>query len=147
MKLIIAALVLICGICDYACADNLIVGQYSYHFKKYMYAGGPEFRDKHALIGYSTENYTFIAMKNSFDKNSLVALRTFHKDFNSNFRGYASIGVATGYSKYIDESVGDLSPVGYFNLDIHPRSNRFGLVVTYAPDVFVGVGVRLKIGN
>jgi hypothetical protein len=56
------------------------------------------------------------------------------------------VGFASGYEKLteVPEYKG-IVPVGYFGLDLHPSHDRFGLLVTWMPGSFVGMGLRVKL--
>lgn len=142
MKIII--LVGLLMLCAVASADDLLLGQQTYHFK--TPCDGCEFRDSHPLIGYATEKYAVIAMINSYDHESILALRTFKKDFTPNLRGITSVGVGTGYYREMpDISVGKVTVMAYLGVDIHPASDKFGLLITYVPGEFIGAGLRIKL--
>lgn len=123
-------------------AADLLVGQYAYHFKT---DSREQLRSEMPLIGYASDKYTIIAMRNSYNKDSFVLLRTNRADFGAHFTGAISMGLASGYDEYpSDYNFDGIIPVGYLSLDIHPASNDYGLIITLAPDIFVGAGLRVS---
>lgn len=151
-------------------AGDLLLGQYSYHFedcvdrtcpnqylaeKNYRtkekgsicefgcnrYEG--KFRDTHPLIGYTNRKYTAFIMKNSYDNMSVVVMRNFTYEWTKNLRPSASIGLATGYDEHLP-SWGKLTPMGVFSLDIHPDSDKFGLIISTVPTKWISAGIRIK---
>jgi hypothetical protein len=97
------------------------------------------------LIGISTEKYTLIYIhQNSLREKSVIAVRTWKSDLTKNIRPWAAAGVATGYDK-IEKIGSELTPAGYLGVDIHPDSDKFGLVVTWVPESFIGAGIRVRI--
>lgn len=126
-------------------ALDLLLGHYTYHFHDQEKRGREAFKSEHPLIGVSTDKYTFIAMENSYNKFSIAVLRTFKYDLNRYMRAGMSGGIATNYQDSpIDFKYEGAIPVAYASLDIHPKNDKFGLTITYAPDEFVGAGLRFK---
>jgi hypothetical protein len=139
MKYILTLLILVS---TFVSADDLLLGQYAYHFKT---DSREDLRSEMPLIGYSTEKYTVIVMRNSYNKSSVVLLRTNRADLSEHFTGAISIGAASGYEDYpSDYNFDGIIPVGYLSLDIHPASNDYGLIITLAPDIFIGAGLRVS---
>lgn len=104
-----------------------------------------EFRERHPLIGYSTGKYTAFIMTNSFNKTSVVALRNFSTNLGPYLRPTFSAGIATGYEdSYSDIAIGPIIPVGLLSLDIHPKNDKFGLVVSWVPTKVISAGLRFK---
>ena len=136
-------------VCDLKACPNLHEDPDSYYEEQdgkcdegcYRVVG--EYREAHPLIGYSNGKYAVIAMINSFDNPSVVVLRNFSYDLNPYIRPAASIGIGTGYD-HMSGSVGPLTALGYFTLDLHPKHDRFGLVISYAPGIMVSVGPRFR---
>jgi hypothetical protein len=135
-------------------ADDLLIGQRTIHFHDYINEETcgekwqcEKFNDKQPLIGYATDKYALIYMhRNSIREHSIVMVRTYKMEFNRYLRPFTAVGFATGYAdRYDDKSVGDITPMTYFGLDIHPANDRFGLVLTYQHDSFVGIGTRIKL--
>jgi len=132
---------------------DLMVGQKTHHFHdnwnwetcgehKKVYQ---PFNDSQELIGVNTDKYSLIYIhQNSLREKSIIAVRTWKSDLTKNVRPWASAGVATGYDK-LDKIGAKLTPVGYLGVDVHPDSDKFGLVVTWVPESFVGVGFRVRI--
>lgn len=127
-------------------ADNLILGQATYHYKKYQSYYGDEFVNNRVLVGYSTKDYTLAVMdQNSYGHVSAVLVKTKEHSFNKYFRGILSYGVATGYAKEIPElSLLGLTPTAYLSLDTHLANDKIGLVTTINQS-FIGIGLRIKI--
>lgn len=151
-------------------AGDLLLGQYSYHFDKCVDKECPNqhlvernyhttgegsicefgceryegrYRDTHPLIGYTNRTYTAFIMKNSFDKTSIVVMRNFTYDWTKNLRPAASIGLATGYDEYLP-SWGKITPMGVFSIDIHPASDKYGLIISTVPTEWISAGLRIK---
>ncbi len=143
--------------CDYASADDLILGQYTRHadkfYKSACYNAGKdhckfgEINDTHPLIGINKDGYTVFVMKNSFGRTSFGALRTFEYDFSSNIRPFVSAGLVSGYKDALPVEWNGIAPVIYTGLDLHPSSDKWGVIISYAPQQFIGIGLRFKIGN
>lgn len=125
-------------------AGDILVGQYTYHFDEKT-RNSDKYLDTHPLIGYSAKNYTIFAMKNTYNETSIAALYTKKYDATENVTLSASVGAASGYEKHKTSCKFDeVICVAYLSADIHPSSNRFGIVFTFAPSVFIGAG--LKVG-
>lgn len=137
-------------------AADLLIGQITYHFDKVpnweecRNGDRPcmkEFNDNQELIGISTDKWTFIYMhQNSIREKSFIAARTYKIGFNEYLSPYIAIGAATGYSDvYPNISYEKLTVVGYAGIDIHPKSDNVGLLITWQYDSFVGLGLRFKL--
>jgi hypothetical protein len=126
-------------------ADDLLVGQFTKHARPYQSAGGPEFKKFQPLIGLKTENYAFIAMENSFEKPSVLILRIWDVDLTSNIRPFVAGGIGTGYDDVHGARFKGISALGYLGVDLHPDSDKFGIMITYAPDTFIGLGLRFAL--
>lgn len=138
-------LVLLLAISTNAHAFELLLGEYTYHFHDQVKKGRPAFKSEHPLIGIGTDKYTFIAMENSYNEFSAVVLRTYKYNLNAYFRGALSGGIATGYEDSPSKIKQDgVILVGYASLDIHPRHDKYGLTITFAPDEFLGAGLRIS---
>lgn len=110
---------------------------------KTTYSG--EFRERHPLIGYSTGKYTGFIMTNSFNRTSVVLLRDFSTELGPYIRPSASIGIATGYDEFYPEiALGPIIPVALVSFDIHPKSDKFGLVISILPTKVISAGLRFK---
>jgi hypothetical protein len=137
------AFILLLAICANASALDLLVGQYTYHFHDQEKRGREAFKSEHPLIGISTNKYTFIAMENSYNRFSIAVLRTAKLDMNRYMSAALSGGIATNYQDSpIDFKYEGVIPVAYASLDIHPKNDKYGLTITFAPDEFVGAGLR-----
>lgn len=144
MKYLFAMIVLLA--CQFANAGDLLLGEYTHHFQEYQCDGCDRFRDSHPLIGYASEKYAAFYMRNSYDKDSLVALRTFKYDTGAYVRPFAAVGVATGYSEFLpDLSAHGLTAVAYVGVDFHPKSDKWGVMINCVPGQFVGVGLRFSL--
>jgi len=143
MKLIIAIMLTLSSA---VYADDLILGEYTHHFKDLRCKGCKPFTNEHPLLGYSTDDYIFFAMKNSYDKDSVAVLRSIKTDVGQYLTPFAAAGLVTGYEqvkpKYIYAGVAAL---GYIGMDIHPASNDVGLVITWVPGQFIGAGIRFRL--
>lgn len=144
MKYLIVTLTLLLSFATQA--DELLLGQKTFHLNKYMCKGCKEFRETNPLIGYSTENYAAFVMKNSYDKDSVVIVRKLSWDYTGRIRPFLAVGVGTGYAEYAPQrSLGGVTALGYMGFDWHPDRDKWGYVITVVPHQFVGVGVRIKI--
>lgn len=127
-----------------AIAGDILVGQYTYHFNEDT-RNNDQYLDTHPLIGYAAQNYTVIAMKNTYNENSLSLLYTQRLNINKYLDLAASFGGASGYEKHKTScKIGEVICVGYISADIHPESNSYGIVITFAPGVFVGAGLKFN---
>ncbi len=146
MKYLILVLALItANVCQ---ATELLLGQLTYHFETYQHGdSGPKFNEEHALVGLKGDKYAIIAMDNSFDKFSILAVRVWEKDFTKNIRGFAAAGLSTGYADDVpDFTRWGLTPMAYVGFDLHPSSDKYGLTFTANPS-FVGLGLRTTLGK
>jgi len=144
MKILIVFILLLFSSCMKA--DELLLGQETYHFQKYMCAGCKPYREDNPLIGYSTENYAFIAMKNSYDNDSIVIVRKFSWNYTGRIRPFIAAGFGTGYAQYAPAtSIGNVTALGYMGFDWHPDRDKWGYVITVVPRKFVGIGLRFTI--
>lgn len=168
MKYVLSLLLLVCV---HVQAGDLLLGQLSHHFDRcntwdcpYLtevevdYADRDgcrengctivygDYREKHPLIGYTNGKYTGFIMKNSYDKVSAVVLRNYSMDLGPYLRPAVSIGIATGYdSIYSNANVGPFNPAGLFSLDIHPKSDDYGLIISWLPEQWISAGIRIKL--
>jgi len=128
--------------CDYASAEDLLLGQYSHHAKKFY--DNPcynkakddcqfdEINDYHPLIGINKDGYTVFVMKNSFNRTSFGALITYDYDYNKNIRPFVAAGLVSGYKDALPVEWHGIAPVVYSGLDLHPDSDKWGVVISYA---------------
>lgn len=137
-------------------ADELLLGQHTWHAARFYpkechqegkYICDFKINDDHPLIGINTHGYTIFAMENSYDKTSIAVLKTFKYDLSSNFRAYVSAGIVSGYEDKFDIAWHGIMPALYPGIDIHPASDKWGVMITAVPNYFVGIGVRFKIGD
>jgi hypothetical protein len=139
-------LVFILALCFDTKADDLLLGQKTFHLEKYMCAGCPELRESNPLIGYSTKNYAAFYMINSYDKDSVVLVRKFSWDYTGRIRPFIAAGVGTGYSDYAPQrSLGDFTALAYMGFDWHPDRDKWGYTITVVPRQFVSIGIRITI--
>jgi hypothetical protein len=131
---------------DVAYCDDILIGQKTYHFNEEpisVYNKG--LNNDHYLIGYKRGDYTIIAMENSYYEFSLVGLYTKSTEFNDYIRPFAAIGLATGYEDFVPkQSIGPVTAVGYLGLDLHPKNDRIGIVISWVPQTMIGAGLRIK---
>jgi hypothetical protein len=135
-------------------AADLLIGQYTHHF--YSASNWDEckdgsnecldFNDSQELIGLAGEKWSIVYMhQNSVREKSIVVTRVFKVDFGSRVRGFAAAGLGTGYEKHYEKiSEYGLTPVGYLGLDLHPKNDKAGLIITWSPDCFIGIGSRVS---
>ena len=152
---VLSIIALLLFVAHNAKAGDLMLGHVTYHFHDYANekycANGTEaclsFNDKQKLIGYAGEKYAIVYIpENSVKRESFIATRLYRYELNNNLRPYAAIGISTGYYRiYQDISYEKITPVGYFGVDIHPKSDKFGLMINWSPDGFIGAGLRIKI--
>lgn len=146
-----AMLLLLLSHCNKSQALDLLVGQRTHHFHpcwnwEQEGAACEPVNESQELIGVSTDKWALVYMhQNSLRERSFILTRKWDRDWGRYVRPYVAIGVATGYEKLeLPDALG-LTPVGYLGLDLHPKNDRFGLVVTWVPDSFVGLGLRRKL--
>jgi len=54
--------------------------------------------------------------------------------------------LATGYADAYDKwSAGGVTPTAYFGVDVHLKSDKVGLLITWQPDCFIGAGLRFSL--
>lgn len=134
---------------------DLLLGQQTIHFHDHWNweACGTQvgqeicqpYNDSQELIGLRKGKYSVLYLhQNSLRERSLIAVRTWEYDLTPNIRPWTAAGFGTGYDK-VDKIGGVLTPVGYLGLDLHPKSDRFGLLVTWVPESFVGLGLRIRV--
>jgi hypothetical protein len=136
---------------------DLLLGQQTYHFHEYWnedfctVTGGEQecqpHNDSQELIGAHYSNYSLVYLRqNSLREESFILTRVWDYDLNPWIRPWAAAGFASGYEKVVRlPKYKGLVPMGYFGLDLHPSHDRFGLLATWLPDSFVGVGLRVKL--
>lgn len=154
--IIFAGFLVICA-CDYVSADDLLLGQYTHHASKFYESPCydlkkedcqfDEINDDHPLIGINANGYTAFVMKNSFNRVSVGFLKTYDYEYKSNIRTFLSAGVVSGYKDALPVEWHGIAPAIYAGLDLHPSSDKWGIIVTYAPQQFVGIGLRFNIGD
>jgi len=132
---------------------DLLLGQQTIHFHEHWNwepcAEGKEVcqpvNESQELIGLRKGKYSLLYLhQNSLREKSLIAVRTWEYDLTPNIRPWAAAGLATGYDK-LTKIGGVLTPVGYLGLDLHPKSDRFGFLVTWVPESFAGIGLRIRV--
>jgi hypothetical protein len=134
---------------------DLLVGQQTIHFHDHWNwedcgtQVGQEvcqpYNDSQELIGLRKGKYSLLYIhQNSLREKSLLFVRTWEYDLTPNVRPWSAAGLGTGYDK-VKKVGGTLTPVGYLGLDLHPKSDRFGLLVTWVPESFVGLGLRVRL--
>jgi len=129
-------------------AGDILIGAKSFHVNKYQCNGCERFRETNPLIGYSGDKYSTHYMKNSYNKDSVVAVRTFKHDLTKNITPFLAVGAATGYDEHVKKlSKGSLTAVGYAGIDVHPKSKKLGLILTVTPYRTIGVALKIKINN
>ncbi len=153
---VLAIIALLLFVARNAPAADLLLGQHTHHFQPtYNWdacqAGeeecGENFNDSQELVGVATDKWAAIYMhQNSVRNKSVVVVRTFKRDFGPYLRPFAAVGVATGYAKEYDKwSAGGVTPTAYFGVDLHLKSDKVGVVLTWQPDCFIGAGLRFSI--
>lgn len=144
-------LLLLLSHCNKAKALDLLVGQRTHHFHScwnWEQEGRPceGVNESQELIGLSTDRWALVYMhQNSLREEAFILTRKWDRDWGQYLRPYVAIGVATGYEELGLPGVAGLTPVGYLGLDLHPRADKLGLVVTWVPEGFVGLGLRVKL--
>lgn len=137
-------------------ADDLLLGQYTRHasqwyvsacFDKKSAECTETINDSHPLIGISANGYTAFVMKNSYSRTSVAVLRTYDYDLTSNIRPFVSAGFVSGYEGLVPYEYQGITPVVYTGFDLHPASNKWGVIITIVPQQFVGIGLRFNIGE
>lgn len=137
-------------------AADLLLGQRTYHFaptanwdecKDGSVACREPFNDSQELIGLANDKWAVLYMhQNSVRERSFVVARTFKTDWGRYVRPYAAVGAATGYASLYDQwSVGDVTPMGYFGVDLHPSHDKYGVLITWQPTCFIGAGLRIRL--
>jgi hypothetical protein len=139
-------LVFILALCFDTHADELLLGQKTFHLKKYMCAGCAELRESNPLIGYSTENYAAFYMINSYDNSSFVVVRKLSWDYTGRIRPFIAVGGGTGYSQYAPQRTWEgITALGYMGFDWHPDRDKWGYTITIVPQHFVSIGIRITL--
>ena len=159
MKTLISILVFVALLFAFASsvkADDILLGQYTKHDSSYYpkncyregkYVCNFRIKDEHALLGVNSNGYTVFFMENSYERPSLNILKTYSFNLASNIRPYVSVGIMTGYDNKLDYTYFGITPAVYTGVDIHPKSDSFGITITYVPNYFIGVGFRKNIGD
>lgn len=143
MKLLLVIMFVV--FCAPVRAGDLLLGQYTYHFDRDRPDGG-EFREVHPLIGYSTNRWTVVYMKNSYDEDSVVAVANWKYKGDDYFRPFVAVGGATGYHKYKKgTTVGKVTFLGYVGVELGHIDSRVNLLVTMTPGSYVGAGLKIKL--
>lgn len=126
-------------------AGDLLLGQYTYHFDREQ-ENGEEFRDTHPLIGYTTDWWSVVYMKNSYNKDSVVAVANWKYKDHDYFRPMFAIGGATGYHEYKKGTTfGKVTILGYVGAEIGPKDSRVKVVLTMTPGSYIGAGFQIKL--
>lgn len=128
---------------------DLLVGHVTQHFDDCLGDTGKtdciEPNDQQRLIGIASREWAVLYIpENSASRKSFLILRKFSTDWGPYLRPYVSIGLSTGYEGIALQDFGGITPTGYLSLDIHPRSDRFGVLINWLPESFIGIGPRFK---
>lgn len=127
---------------------NLLVGLWSNHQGPCDRSSCPyenKYNETHNLIGYIDDSISYGYMKNSWNNDSVFVAKVWDKDINTYIRSHLVVGVATGYKDYIPLSLGPLAFVGYMGIDIHPKHDKFGIMLSVIPGEVLAIGFRIKI--
>lgn len=105
-----------------------------------------DYREDNHVIGITNRGYSAFVMKNSYNRWSAFLGIQYSYDTTVNIRGFATVGLATGYS-HVTASVLGLSPSVYLGVDLHPSNDQWGIIITGIPshDGVVNVGFRVTI--
>lgn len=133
--------------CLNANATDLLLGGFSYHFEKPdpEFDEPEKFNESNELIGVKFDWLAVTAMKNSYYKNSYSVLFVGSSQANENIDLLLVAGVASGYQDSQLKNIDGVAGVVYVGADFHPKSDKFGIVLTVAPGSFASVNFRLKL--
>jgi hypothetical protein len=130
-------------------AADLYLGGLSYHANQPSKEFGERldrFNETNELVGIGIGNYSLLAFKNSYYKDSLAALYSVKLPMSKYVDVLGIGGVATGYEDADLYHLGDkLSVVCYAGFDIHPASKKWGILITGVPLNFVSINFRIKL--
>jgi hypothetical protein len=138
--------VLISTIAHSKCVDA-IIGQKTWHSQKGYYEHGQfrEYNGNNYLIGCVTDEDTvFAVFENSYYDPSVLVARSYKDyDFSPYITPYVVVGVVAGYKDHLTVHVGPLAPYGFVGVDIHPASNKYGIMIDTI-GVITSIGVRVS---
>ena len=107
---------------------------------------GNGFNEQNYSTGIEHKKYIGFVMYNSHNRPSLLLGRMFSKIHNPYIKTFTVIGGATGYDNVYTTFLG-IAPTAYVGIDLHPKHNKWGVVITKIPTPtgVMAIGFRLAL--